>query len=86
MIMTTPWGFQMTAARLVSLVIAGPDGPIRVDIAVQSHPLDAEDPMRPGDVMLWADDSDDDSADPGAQHRIADVLEAAATALRDARR
>ncbi len=41
--------------------------------------------MRPGDVMLWADDSDDDSADPGAQHRIADALEAAATALRDAR-
>jgi hypothetical protein len=86
MIMTTPWGFQMTDARLVSLAIAVPDGPIRVDIAVQSHPLDAEDPMRPGDVMLWADDSDDGSADPGAQHRIADVLEAAATALRDARR
>jgi hypothetical protein len=46
MIMTTPRGFQMTDARLVSLVIAGPDGPSRVDIAVQSHPLDAEDPMR----------------------------------------
>jgi hypothetical protein len=51
--MTTPWGFQMTAARLVSLVIDGPDGPTRIDIAVQSHPLDAEDPMRPGDIMLW---------------------------------
>jgi len=74
----------MTEARLVSLIIADSDGPIRVDIAVQSHPLDADDPMRPGDVMLWADDSD--SGDPGAQHRIADVLRAASTALRDARR
>jgi hypothetical protein len=80
---TTPFRFQMTDARLVSLVIAAPDGPIRVDIAFQSHPLDADDPMRPGDVMLWADDSD--SGDPGAQQRIADGLEAAATALRDAR-
>ena len=86
MIITTPLGFQMTHARLVSLVIAGLEGPItRIDIAVQSHPLDGEDPMRPGDVMLWADDSDDDSADPGAQYRIADVLEAGATALRGAR-
>jgi hypothetical protein len=30
MIMTTPWGFQSTAARLVSLAIEGPDVPTRI--------------------------------------------------------
>jgi hypothetical protein len=82
--------FRMTDARLVSLVIASSEGPVRLDIAIQSHPLDGEDPMGPGDVMLWAngdvllwaDESDAD--DPGAKRRIADALEAAAAALRGA--
>ena len=67
--------FQFTDARVVSLVFASEVAPFRADIAVQSHPLDAEDPLRPGDIVLWADDSDAD--DPGARHRIADALEAA---------
>jgi hypothetical protein len=74
--------FQFTGARVVSLVFASEVGPFRADIAVQSHPLDADDPLRPGDIVLWADDSDDD--DPGVRHRIADALEAAAAMLRGA--
>jgi hypothetical protein len=69
----------MTADRLVSLVIDGPEGPTRIDIGVQSHRLDAEDPMRLGDIMLWVDDSDPN--DPRARHRIADDLAEVATAL-----
>jgi hypothetical protein len=72
--------FQFTDDRVVSLVFASEVGPFRADIAVQSHPLDSEDPLRPGDIVLWADDSEAD--DPGARYRIADTLEAAAVALR----
>jgi hypothetical protein len=74
--------FQFTDARVVTLVVASEVGPFRVDIAVQSHPLDPKDPMRPGDVMLWAEESDAD--DPGARLWIAGALEAAAAALRGA--
>jgi len=34
--------FQFTDARVVSLVFASEVAPFRADIAVQSHPLDAE--------------------------------------------
>jgi len=67
----------MTGARLVTLVTGDST---RIDIAIQAHPLDADDPMRPGDIMLWVDESDEE--DPGAQQRIAEWLETALIALR----
>jgi hypothetical protein len=76
MIMTTPWGFQMTAARLVSLVIDGPDGPTRIDIAVHRIRWTPKTRCLLGASCSGVDDSDPN--DPRAWQRIAaDVAEAA---------
>ena len=75
---------KMTDARFATVAIATPDGPIRIDVAIQSHRLDAEDPVALGHVMFWANgDEANDSA--ATRQWFVTMLEGATDAIRNAR-
>ena len=38
---------------LVTLVMASHEGPVVCDVTVVGHPLDLDDPRRPGDIIFY---------------------------------
>jgi hypothetical protein len=44
--------YHMGDGQLVTLIVATEDGPIQVDVAMSTRPLDADDPRKPGDIIF----------------------------------
>jgi hypothetical protein len=49
-----PRTIVMSDPHTVAFACLGPDGPVRVDVALTVHPLDDDDPFRVGDTLVWA--------------------------------
>jgi hypothetical protein len=68
--------YDLGEGTLVTLIVATPDGPIQVDLAVSQRPLDPADPRQPGDIIYHDADTDQEAFISGLE-AVAHVLRGA---------